>query len=600
MRNIIFKVIYLFTLSTLLFSCKKLINLDAPAVSDFSSENLFNTVDQAKLTTYGIYFTFTNDIYTRTVNSSFDSDTDEMQIQGSADQTARRLIARYNLLPDNTGNETKKVFDRLYQGIERANICIDRIPKMDLYNNGSEAQKKELRRLYGEALMLRSYFYFDLVKIWGDVPFKTTPSTAGENFYVDRTSRDTIYDHIIKDMQTAIDFLPWRKEVEPQARWTKGAAKGMLARIALHAAGYSLRWDLKSKGDLGMRTRSDQAKIEEYYQLARDQTSDIINDPGKNHQLNPDFKNVWTTLCGQKFDIAYGESMFEIGLWNPTGVQASNGYIGSKIGVPVNSAVAAQFGKGGSEVRVLSTYTLSFNEKDLRKNVTVADFNIDANGRRVMTSKIYEYNPGKWRTWWATTKSTSDYTGINHILLRYSDVLLMFAEAENFLNKGASDFAIDALRQVRRRAFKGNEAIIDAETYPREFKDFLDVLIKERSWELGTEGLRKWDLNRWNKLAEVIAKTKTALTQLATDATVPLYVYSLPAADAETENVKVFANTSTPPANAVGYTRYDYRNTLSANVIFFAQGFKANRNELFPINASSIGENPNLSQHPAF
>ncbi|HEY9342278.1 MAG TPA: hypothetical protein VIQ23_11905, partial [Hanamia sp.] len=112
MKNIIFKVLYLFTLSISLLSCKKLIDLDAPAVSDYSSENLFNTVDQAKLTTYGIYFTFTNDIYTRTVNSSFDTDTDEMQIQGNADQSARRLIGRYNLLPDNTGNETKKVFDR--------------------------------------------------------------------------------------------------------------------------------------------------------------------------------------------------------------------------------------------------------------------------------------------------------------------------------------------------------------------------------------------------------------------------------------------------------------------------------------------------------
>ena len=142
-----------------------------------------------------------------------------------------------------TNAEFTKVWDRLYAGVERANVNIDRIPKMDLYTNGTDAEKKELKRFLGEAYTLRAYFMHDLIKMWGDVPFKTTPSVSGENFFVDRVDRDTIYAQIIKDLQQAVDLVPWRKEVPPQARFTKGAVKGMLARIALHAAGYSLRWD---------------------------------------------------------------------------------------------------------------------------------------------------------------------------------------------------------------------------------------------------------------------------------------------------------------------------------------------------------------------
>ncbi|GEO03736.1 starch-binding protein [Adhaeribacter aerolatus] len=576
--------------------------LETPPVSDYSSENLFQTVEQARMTTYGIYYTFTHDIYSRSMNTNVSNDTDEMQCQGSADATARRVIARYNTTPSNTGTDLKKIFDRLYAGIERANICIERIPKMNLYTNGTEAEKNELKRFYGEALALRAYYYFDLIKLWGDIPFKTTPSQAGENFFVDRTSRDIIFDQIIQDMKQAVDLVPWRKDVAPQARWTKGAVKGMLARIALHAAGYSLRWDLETKGNIGMRTRPDAAKIQEYYQLARDQTWDVINDPAKNHQLNPSFENIWRTLCGQQFDNQYGESMFEIGFWNPTGEQAGNGYIGNKIGVPVNSAVIATFGKGGSEVRVLPTYTLSFKPEDNRKAVTVADFNIDATGKRVVTNRIFEYNPGKWRTWWATRKSTGDYTGINHILLRYSDVLLMFAEADSWLKKSSTPEAINALKQVRKRAYKGKEALIDTETYPTDFNGFLNVLVQERAWELGTEGLRKWDLIRWNKLTEVLTATQAALKKLGNDTTVPLYVYYLPVADPEQDNPKVFGNATTIPApySTQGYIRADYRNGLSSNVGFFAQGFEPNKDELFPIMTASIGENPSLSQHPGF
>ena len=269
-------------------------DLDTPSKSDYSSENLFNTVSQAKMTTYGIYYTFTNDIYTRTINTHLSCDVDEVQTSGGLATSDRNIAARYNTIPTNA--ELTKVWDRLYMGAERASVSIDRIPKMDLYEKGTESEKKELKRFYGEALTLRAYFMHDLIKMFGDVPFKTTPSRSGENFFVDRVDRDIIYDQIIKDLLLAVDLVPWRKDVAPQARFTKGAVKGMLARIALHAAGYSLRWDAGG-GNIGMRTNPDAAKVRAYYKIARDQTWDIINDPAQNHKLNPEYINIWKTLC---------------------------------------------------------------------------------------------------------------------------------------------------------------------------------------------------------------------------------------------------------------------------------------------------------------
>jgi starch-binding outer membrane protein, SusD/RagB family len=575
-------------------------DLDTPSKSDYSSENLFTTVSQAKMTTFGIYYTFTNDIYTRTINTHLSCDVDEVQTSGGITTADRNLLARYNSATANA--ELTKVWDRLYAGVERANVNIERIPKMDLYTNGTEAEQKELKRFLGEALTLRAYFMFDLVKMFGDVPFKTTASVSGENFFVDRVGRDTIYAQIIKDLLVAVDLVPWRKDVPAQARFTKGAVKGMLARIALHAAGYSLRWDAGG-GNMGMRTNPDAAKVREYYQIARDQTRDIVNDPNKNHILNPSYIDIWKTLCGQKFDTNWGESMFEIGLWNPTGEQAGNGYIGNKVGVPVNSAVIATFGAGGSEIRTLPGYMASFNALDVRRDVTIADFEIDATGMRVVRDKVWEYNPGKWRTWWSTYKSTSSYTGIDHILLRYADVLLMFAEADSWLSNGPTPAAIDALKQVRKRAFKGNEALIDAETYPSDFTGFLNVLINERSWELGTEGLRKWDLIRWNKLGEKLIAARAAFDLFRTDASYPKYVYYLPQSNPETDTPKVFGNSSTVPAPqlALGYKSRAYTNGLTSAIVgYIGMGFEPNKDELFPIPYSSIQTNPGLTQHPGY
>ncbi len=103
-------------------------------------------------------------------------------------------------------------FNQMYQGIERANLCIYNIPKMELYTNGSATQQAQLKRMYGEALVLRAQYLYELCRNFGDVPVQWQPSQFEADLLKSRTSRDTIYDHLIDDLALAQTLLPWRKE----------------------------------------------------------------------------------------------------------------------------------------------------------------------------------------------------------------------------------------------------------------------------------------------------------------------------------------------------------------------------------------------------
>lgn len=580
--------------------------LTVPSASNYDSENLFQTVVQARMTAYGAYVMMAHPMYGRKVVTMTTTDCDILRTQGGWETVGRRNFSRYSSTPSSVDTELNSLWNKWYSCIERCNICIERIPRMELYNSGSEEEKAELRRIHGEMLALRALCYLDLIVRWGDVPARFTPSKAGEVFYIDRTSRDEIYDQLISDLKLAVELTPWRKEVAAQARFTKGAVKGLLARVCLHAAGYSLRWDLETGGNMGMRRRDDAAKIQEYYQLAAEQCADIINDPGANHRLNPVYEDIWKTVCAQKFDTEFGESMFEIGMYNPeVGASSYNGQIGNKIGANCNKE--SKYGMTGTEVRLMAPYILSFKEHDTRFKTVVADMEVNKNSQGIITNKLWEYNPGKWRAWWCPTYM-NDYTNINWIYLRYADVLLMYAEAENWLHHGPTSAAISALKEVRKRAYKGNEAEIDAEDYTgMDETQFLYTLIQERAWELGAEALRKFDLIRWNKLAEMIEKTRKEQLAIAADTKhYPKYCYYKPCDDpTKGEPQKAYSNAGDDPnyPTSEGWVRTNYTNGMAkdANITtVFARDFQANQTELYPIPQSICDDNPKLSQHPSY
>jgi hypothetical protein len=214
--------------------------------------------------------------------------------------------------------------------------------------------------------------------------------------------------------------------------------------------------------------------------------------------------------------------------------------------------------------------------------------------------------------------STAQYYGVDWPFIRFSDVLLMYAEADNEINHGPSASGIAAVTQVRTRGYGGNAALIG--TVPTDYTDFFNFLVRERSLEFGGEGIRKYDLIRWNLLGSRIADAKTNITNLAAAANTGFtgnYISNvwnfskLPAAafynTKSTIATEVQWGTSlyvqSPVTSITGYTKVAWVTSAITGVLSstsssgaYAYDFKPNHSELLPIPQSAIAADYNLTQ----
>ncbi len=562
-------------------SCDDYFNIEP--VSLYSQENVFTTVDFAEQAILGVYQVMTLDEgFSKRLSMYYACDNDAEMCSGTTLDNGRRDIARYAA---NSGNlELEKPWINLYKGINRASICIENIPLSPVYSSGTPQDIVKMNRMLGEALTLRALFYYELIINWGDVPYRDKPTKSGDDFTLPKTDRDVIYDYIISDLKKAADLVPWRSEVQLEERITKGAVKGFLARVALARGGYSLR----KEG--GMQRGSDHLA---YYQIARDQCKDVIE--SGEHKLNPDFIDIFQSMCEWKLDSKFGESMWEVGMG-----QFRSGEVGYYIGN--RSDANSRYGKADGGINAVPTYFLSFDTLDVRRDVTVGLYEIDGENIR-MLRKFTETYIAKWRREWMSPifPGTDKYNGINWILLRYSDVLLMFAEAENELNSGPTADAIDAFTQVRERAFKGNTNKMPP--IPSGYQAFFDEIVKERGWEFGGECIRKFDLIRWNLLGTKLTETKENLNRLYLgEAPYNLIPRKLVWRNVD-ENFEILNlsynmdSTQFAQRDSINWPNVtDWANNVSPTYIsIYAGYFEADKRELLPIHQSIIDKNPNLT-----
>ncbi|HTE11421.1 MAG TPA: RagB/SusD family nutrient uptake outer membrane protein [Chitinophagaceae bacterium] len=486
--------------------CKKY--LDQQPITAVGADVVFSDVASTYKALSGVYSRLVGDAgFGIRLSLYYTVDTDEMQGPTGAADNDRRDIARYSATSGNA--QITNPFNQLFQGIEYASICIENIPKMAMYANGSDQQKKQLQRMYGEALALRAQFYYEAIINWGDLPSHFLPAAAlaAANPFPSKTDRDTLYNHILTDLKTAEDLVPWRNEVTgigdaADERITKGAVKGLRARIALFRGGYSLR------GNAAMQRSADYIT---YYQLAKDECNDIIN--SGQHALNPSFRSLWKDqVCGHAVTDPQGELMFQASAIGGTGAEDTK--LGYYNGPTVNAL-------GNKSINVLPSYFYLFDSADLRRDVTCAPYNVNADGAVKAGQAITAICDGKYRRDWITNPAIApanaiQYFGLKWQILRYSDVLLMFAEAENEIN-GPTVAAYNAINQVRRRGYGKPPATPDATVdYSGLTKtSFFDAIVKERSLELGGEGERKFDLIRWNLLASKLSAAKAAMLSMS-------------------------------------------------------------------------------------
>jgi len=573
-----------------ILSCKKY--LDVQPVSSATPDYVFSNIDNAYKAVLGTYACLTGDQgYGIRISMYYPYDNDEMMGQsGATGDNERRDIAHYNAAPGNT--QLYSPYSQLYQGIERANLCIYYIPQMDLYANGTEAQQKELKRMHGEALTLRAQYYFELIRNWGDVVAQWQPSSFETDLFKSKTDRDTIYDRLLNDLATAETLVPWRSDVTKDERITQGAVRGLRARIALYRAG----WSLRSDGQLKQGSNAAQ-----YYQIAKNECNSIIL--SGQHNLNPSFQSVFKdNICGHIIE-PNGEVVWEVAM-----AGGNSGLGDSKLGYYNGPRYN---NTGNSALVILPTFFYLFDSTDLRRDVTIAPYFINQNftlaGRTL--SSIPD---GKFRRDWTANPSlvttAAQYMGLNWPMIRYSDVLLMLAEVENELNNGPTAAAYNAINMVRRRGYGKPIGTPDATVdIPSGLSkaDFFNAIVKERALELASEGHRKYDLIRWKMLEQKLNETKAQLTAMAARQA-PYDV--LPA------NMYFKTNQTTMqwagsfykdivPAAPTGYTAVPWVGTgITAGIITnqFAANFKSGKSELLPFPSKEIESNRNLKQNPGY
>lgn len=418
---------------------------------------------------------------------------------------------------------------------ERASTAVEGIRNSEAFKSGNKAMVRYL----GEALTLRSLSYFELVRRWGDIPYKEGTSASDlSNVYAGKTSRDSIYAALIRDMQEAIEYLPWMNEVADYncERITKGFAKGLLARIALFAGGWSVRDGNQFTDDSNVEhypaAVSGMEELngffigrpknwQEYYAIAEQQCAEIIGDAQNPHKLDPDYGDIWRTVNHLDYN-AYNENLFEVA--NGMGY---SGDVGTLMGREMDGNLFGNTGWGSSYVATNGYYFYSFTPSDKRRDYACyfPKFTKENNKlTEVMRNDMMNVHLGKWSYFWtndayralALTASGRPNTGINWILMRYPDILLMFAEARYQLGEGAdsrSDVAgisaREALEMVRERAFGAGSAEI--KNYDA---DFFNAIVNERAWEFGGEGVRKLDLVRWGLLDRKIEEMKEAMVKI--------------------------------------------------------------------------------------
>lgn len=482
-----------------LSSCNDYLDVDAP--SKVTDNQVFSSVEEADRLLNAVYqSTCSGSTYGNAYLTTFNFNSDVEWGTSSAEEQSVSHNDWKQFDGEADGSSIKSTWDAAYQTIERANNFVNAAESSALYGD------TDLDQMIGEAKCIRAMNYLDLVILWGDVPFTFTRTYDQKSLIMPMGQRDEILTSLINDLKAAAPKMKKAKEItEGVERCSKEFAWSLIARISLFRAGYSLRHGDDTKA-IGTMERA--ADYEDYYKIARTYADSVIQEG--THSLTNDFMKVFNDECNYTV-VSDDDVIFEIPF-----VQNVNGSIGYIQGPKADLSSAGDtdhpWGRMSGSVGLNAFYRFTFDKEDVRRN-TAGYWSYGYNGVAALANGYTNYCM-KWSKLWDrshTQGNTSQgNTGINFPYMRYADVLLMFAEAENELN-GPTDEAKNALKQVRERAFRGAADKADkVDGYVSQLgtkDDFFKAIVDERAWEFGGENIRWKDLVRWNLYNQVLYKT---------------------------------------------------------------------------------------------
>ena len=523
MKTFDMKKIYLlitFIGCMMLSSC----SLDEKVYTSVEMGTYMADAKEAESVLLGIYREMNGDgIYGLNLSMLFQMPTDESKVEGNGITGARQQASNAYTTTDSYVQNT---WGSLYAAIYCANSFLEGIEQhKDSY---SDADKAKAEIYIAEAKALRAMFYFELVRWYGHISLmKSTEQSALHPSLLTQEDPKVVYEFIEQDLLDAIEVLPYASDDTVRGsndfRISKGGALGLLTKVYATWAGYPVQ---------------DTSK----WQLAKSTAETLINS-GK-HSLLPNYADLWTNCANNVWDPR--ESLLEISYYSPQSTNASSGRIGKWNGV----AAAQGSIKGNYNFalyKVNPTFLLKWknHKMDLRWGLSFADYKYttDTGKTTLATAKVngvqtyitfemaMDENYENWDMGWRKTYcytltpkkwdielyvkdenqlSDNNYSNVNWYLLRYADVLLLYAEALNEVNQGPTAEAVEALNMVRRRGFgfdysssSFNADLPAGQTY----ESFRQAIMDERSYELAFEGHRRQDLVRWGIYYEKVQET---------------------------------------------------------------------------------------------
>jgi hypothetical protein len=349
------------------------------------------------------------------------------------------------------------VWGNAYNIINRSNAVLERVPPIAM-----DEQLKE--RLLAEAHFMRALAYFNIVRFFGDVPLITAEVNSLENLEVARSPADEVYTLIISDLEAAAPALPASYSSGDLGRVTNGAARSLLAKVHL--------------------TRENWAEAAEV-------AGGVIT--SGRYQLLPNWKDNFSVAS----ELANPESILEI---NYDGIRDPGaGSVHTLFSLPFNYPGGDAYGLMYIPPSLASLFAA--NDERGNNGTFMRSGKVDALDRTVTWAvppgpAFNKYldednNQNMMQRAWASQNN-------NWIVLRYADVLLMYAEAVNEGGGATAGTKEAALNLVRQRA--GLAPISGL-----ALTAFRDSVRLERRRELVFEGHRWFDLSRWGTLADVMA-----------------------------------------------------------------------------------------------
>ena len=463
MRNLknSIKAIFLFTLLSFSFGCNKFLDINPLYTQD--AENFFENKEDYERALIGAYDLLQSSFATLWVGEI----ASDNAIAGGESVSDTRGLHEIDAMNHNAvNNELRSIFRWNYAGITRANYLLENKNKIDFAGKD---------KIIAEATFLRAYYYFELVKYFGDVPLVVDKRLgADEVTKIARTPRSEVYAQIEKDLNDAAAVLEWNNPVK--GRITKGACLALLGKVYLYQ--------------------------DKFAQSAA--TLDIVIKQNK-YALIADYTDLFSVA-----NEGNSETVFDVEYSG-----AEGGSYGCFICLEGNAAVGFQgirqyngpvYGDGNSYNLPTQDLYDAFAANDIRRDATVLD--IDAfiakqpNAANITYAKGAGGHTGFYNNKYIKRQGEiglpdNDLTSpVNYRSIRYADVLLMAAEAHNRSSSPNDILAKSYLNEVRSR--------VNMQDITSSGSQLTEDIWSERRFELSGEGHRFFDLVRTGKAAAAI------------------------------------------------------------------------------------------------